>query len=229
MTAARALRVLIVDDHTLLAEAVAAALRAEGVEPEIADLASRARLLAAVEADPRDLVLLDLELGGVVGDGSTLVRPFVRAGARVLVVSASRRRAQIGTAIEQGAVGHLTKAEPLQELIDTVVAAARGDEVMSPGRRQALLQELWASRDREAAAREPFERLTGRERQVLRELGNGRTVSAIAEEWFVSEATVRTQVRGVLTKLDVGSQLEAVALALRAGWLVDGRRDDRRP
>jgi len=78
--------------------------------------------------------------------------------------------------------------------------------------------------EQESEAREPFERLTAREQQVLRELGNGKVVTTIAEEWFVSEATVRSQVRGVLTKLAVSSQLEAVALALRVGWLVDARR-----
>lgn len=227
MSDARSLRVLLVDDHALLADAVATALRAEGVEARLADLSSRDALIAAVEADPPDLVLLDLELGGAIGDGATLVRPFVRAGTRVLVVSASRRRAQVGLAIEQGAVGHLTKAEPLVEVIEIVVAAARGGEVMTPARRQELLQALWAARERESAAREPFERLTSREQQVLRELGNGKVVSTIAEEWFVSEATVRSQVRGVLTKLGVGSQLEAVALAMRVGWIVDGRRQGR--
>jgi DNA-binding NarL/FixJ family response regulator len=74
-------------------------------------------------------------------------------------------------------------------------------------------------RERKAAAREPFDRLTTREQQVLRALADGRSVTQIATEWFVSESTVRSQVRGVLTKLGAGSQLEAVAQALKAGWL----------
>jgi DNA-binding NarL/FixJ family response regulator len=224
VNAARTPRVLLVDDHALLADAVAAALRFEGLEAHIADLSSREALIASVEADPPDLILLDLELGGTIGDGAALVRPFVRAGARVLVVSASRRRTQVGTAIEQGAVGHLTKSESLHELIETVVAAARGEDVLDPALRQAVLQDLWAMREQESEALEPFKRLTTREQQVLRELGNGKVVSTIAEQWVVSEATVRSQVRAVLTKLGVSSQLEAVALALRVGWLVDARR-----
>jgi DNA-binding NarL/FixJ family response regulator len=224
MSDARALRVLLVDDHALLTDAVAAALRAEGIDARIAGLDSRQDLIESVDGDPPDLILLDLELGGAIGDGAALVRPFVRAGARVLVVSASRRRAQVGTAIEQGAVGHLTKSEPLHELIETIVAAARGEDVMNPAHRQAILQDLWAMREQESEALEPFERLTAREQQVLRELGNGKVVSTIAEEWVVSEATVRSQVRAVLSKLGVTSQLEAVALALRVGWLVDARR-----
>ena len=73
------------------------------------------------------------------------------------------------------------------------------------------------------AAREPFDRLTSREQQVLHALADGRSVACIAEDWFVSEATVRSQVRGVLLKLGVSSQLEAVARATKAGWLNAGR------
>lgn len=224
MTDTDELRVLLVDDHVLLSETLAVALRAEGLQARLADLGSREELIAAVVADPPDLVLLDLELGPPIGDGSTLVRPFVQAGARVVVVSASRRRTQIGTAVEQGAVGYLDKSAPFHTLLTAVLAAVHGRPVMTAEQRLALLQDLWAARDGEAAAREPFERLTTREEQVLRELGTGKPVGAIAAEWFVSEATVRTQVRGVLMKLGVTSQLEAVALALRSGWLVDPRR-----
>ena len=73
----------------------------------------------------------------------------------------------------------------------------------------------------------PFLTLTQREREVLTELTRGKSVDCIANEWVVSEATVRTQVRGVLTKLDVRSQLAAVAKARSAGWTVDGEALDR--
>jgi DNA-binding NarL/FixJ family response regulator len=217
-------RVLLVDDHALLAETIAIALRAEGVNAELAVLGSREDLVATVESDPPNLVLLDLELGGQIGDGATLVRPFVRAGARVLVVSATRRRPQIGNAVEQGAIGFVHKSAPFGELLDAALAATRGEAVISAEQRQVLLQELYAEREREASVRELFERLTPREQQVLRALGDGRTVSGIAGDWFVSEATVRSQVRGVLCKLGVGSQLEAVALAFRCGWLGETNR-----
>jgi len=227
VSAPGALRVLLVDDHVLLAETLAVALRMEGVHAELAPLGSRDVLVASVAADTPDLVLLDLELGGEIGDGATLVRPMVRAGSTVLVVTASQRRVQIGTAVEQGAVGWVPKSAPFEDLLAVVLAAARGESVMTREERQVLLQDLYAQRRMEAAAREPFERLTTREEQVLRALSTGKPVAAIAADWFVSEATVRTQVRGVLTKLGVGSQLEAVGLALGAGWLGDARRSSR--
>jgi DNA-binding NarL/FixJ family response regulator len=222
---ARSLRVLVVDDHALIAESVAAALRASGLEVALADLGNRDRLVASVRALPPNLVLLDLELGGAIGDGTTLVRPFVQAGARVLVMSAVTDPVRIAAALEQGAVGHVPKSASFIDLLKTALAAARGEDVTSPARRQHLLQLLRTTREREAAVHAPFERLTPREEQVLRAIADGRSVGQIAKEWYLSESTVRSQVRGILTKLGVGSQIEAVGLALKVGWLQPAKRD----
>lgn len=215
------LRILLVDDHKLLVQSLALALRAEGLVVEIADLDDRDALIRTVQSHPPTLVLLDLELGGDIGDGSTLVRPFVQAGARVLVVSASTDRLRIASAIEQGAVGYVNKSAPFDSLLAVTRRAAHGETVMPEAERHRMVTELRVHRENRQAERTQFERLTRRERQVLRELSNGKSVGTIASEWYVSEATVRTQVRGVLMKLGVSTQLEAVARALRAGW-VDG-------
>ena len=229
------LRVLLIDDHRLLAQAIAVALRLRDVDVEVADLVHPKQLIAEVHANPPDLVLLDLNLGeglraapggrdgggqhpGLV-DGATLVRPLTEAGARVLVVTGSTDRCWQATALEAGAAGVASKSEPLEDLVATVVKAARGDEVMPTQERTQLLAELRAARARRERTQVPFRRLTARERQVLHALARGKSVTTISREWVVSEATVRSQVRGVLTKLGVSSQLEAVALALQAGWL----------
>jgi DNA-binding NarL/FixJ family response regulator len=212
-------RVLVVDDHRLLGESLALALCASGLEVDLPELDSRAALLEQVADDPPHLALLDLELGGEIGDGSTLVRPFVQAGTRVLILSATTDTMRIAAAIEQGAVGHVPKSVPFLELLQVTLAAAEGREVLSDPERQRLLHDLRVFRTRELTALQPFEQLTDREAQVLRALADGRNVTSLARQWFVSESTVRSQVRGVLSKLGVRSQLEAVALALRTGWL----------
>ena len=213
------LRVLLVDDHQLLAQSVALALDMEGVLCEVADLVERETLLADVRADPPDVVLLDLDLGGALGDGSELVDPLVEAGCRVLVVTASTDDEQMCRALERGAVGVASKSVPFAELLDAVVAAARGQQVMSAADRRRILERAHRVRNRRADQLVPFERLTPKETGVLRALATGKSVACIAGEWFVSEATVRSQVRGVLTKLGVSSQLEAVAQAHSCGWL----------
>ena len=215
----RRLPVLIVDDQRLMADSLCVALRLEGFDPVVAAIADPHDLVARIVADPPALVLLDLDLGGALGDGADLVAPCVAAGARVLVLTGTKDQLWIASALEQGACAAIDKAIPFEELLPVVMSAARGEQVLAPSERNRLLGRLRmhrASRRRDLA---PFESLTPREQQVLRALSNGLTVPRIAELWVVSEATVRSQVHAVLRKLSVRSQLEAVAAATRVGWL----------
>lgn len=212
-------RAVLVDDHRLLAQTMALALGLEGIDCSVAELHDRASLVRDVVEGAPALVLLDLDLGGDIGDGSELVAPFIEAGCRVLVVSGSDDVEQVARAIEAGASGVVRKDAPFDGLLEAALAVARGERVLPHAERQALLDEarrLRADRDQDLA---PFERLSSREAEVLRALATGQAVGAIAEAWFVSEATVRSHVRAILTKLDVSSQLEAVAAAHRHQWL----------
>jgi two-component system nitrate/nitrite response regulator NarL len=212
-------RVMIVDDQRLLADSLSLALRLEGLEPVVAPVTGRHDLVELVQRDPPALVLLDLDLGGALGDGADLVAPCVAAGARVLVLTGTTDQVWIAAALEQGACAAVDKGVPFDELLATVLTAVRGETVLRPSERARLLDQLRshrASRRRDLA---PFQTLTPREQQVLRALSVGLTVPRIAQSWVVSEATVRSQVHAVLRKLDVRSQLEAVAAAVRVGWL----------
>lgn len=213
-----ALRVVIVDDHRLLADSLSFALEDHGIRAIVPTLDASDVLLPEIVEQAPDLVLLDLDLGGDLGDGSVLVRPLVEAGLRVLIVTATSDVEQMARAVELGAVGVLAKNGPFPELLDSVVTAARGGEVMAPVVRLHLLDEARRRRDQRAASLAPFGRLTERESEVLRELARGRAVAEIARRSFVSEATVRSQVRSILTKLGVRSQLEAVVAVQQANW-----------
>jgi DNA-binding NarL/FixJ family response regulator len=213
-----AVQVVIVDDHRLLADSLALALEGHGIRAILPTLSTPEALLADVIEHRPDLVLLDLDLGGDLGDGSRLVRPLVEAGLRVLIVTAASDVEQMARAVELGAVGVVAKNGPFPELLDSVVTAARGGEVMAPIVRLHLLDEARRRREQRRAALAPFGRLTERESQVLRELTRGRTVAAIARTSVVSEATVRSQVRCILIKLGARTQLEAVVAAQRSGW-----------
>jgi DNA-binding NarL/FixJ family response regulator len=214
-------RAVIVDDHRLLAQSIALALRLEGIDCSVATLDDRDVLMQGLTNDPPDVVLLDLDLGGSIGDGTDLVGPLTGAGVRVLVLSASTDPVRLGAALEAGAMGVLSKTEPIDVLLTAAARAARGEPAMSETRRRDLLLSAVERRVRRAVSLEPFDRLSEREAEVLRSLALGHSVATIATQAHVSEATVRSQVRGVLTKLGVGSQLEAVAQAHRSGWLAD--------
>lgn len=214
-------RVAIVEDHVLLAEALAMALGAEGFDVRRVvpahDGMSTALLLSTVMRTRPEIVMLDLDLGRS-GDGVRLIAPLARAGARVVVVTGSADRARWGECVRHGARTVLSKGRPLREVVATVRRVHEGFPVMAPREREDLLR-LFAERRRdleELSTR--LERLTRREQQVLDQLVAGRTVREIAELAVVAEATVRTQVKSILAKLEVSSQLAAVGIAHRAGW-----------
>ena len=209
--------VLIVEDHALLANTLVIALSAEGCRARIADLSSVEVLLQQVRTFRPGVVLLDLDLGPL-GDGVAMVKPLTELGARVLVVSGTTDRLRLAETVELGAVGFLSKQAPFEQLLSTVLDVVAQRPVLSTARRYELLAELRAARVIRERDLAPFTTLTPRERSVLAALAQGQRVDTIAAAAVVSEATVRSQIRGVLAKLNVNSQLEAVALAWTVGW-----------
>jgi DNA-binding NarL/FixJ family response regulator len=210
--------VLIIEDHSLMAESLAVALGAEGFAATVANgPTARAVLEVAAEIAP-DVVLLDLDLGPQLGRGLDLLPELRRLNARVVIVSGATSRLDLAAALELGAFGIVGKNQPVADLISAVKATVDGRALLTPGERNALLAELYASRATRLRELEPFLQLTPREQEVLRGLLKGLRARDLARLASTSQATVRTQIRGVLTKLGVNSQLEAVALARESGW-----------
>jgi two-component system nitrate/nitrite response regulator NarL len=214
-------RVLIVEDHRLFAEAVDLALSVEGyavrrieVPP---DPGSPGKLVTAILKQQPLVVLLDLDLGRF-GDGVRLIEPIARAGANVVVVTGSTDRARWGDAVQAGARKVLSKSQPLSDIIATVRRIVAGLPVMDREEREELVSEWTAMREELHEVRERLEQLTNREGVVLGHLMKGRAVRQIAGISTVSEATVRTQVKSILAKLEVSSQLAAVGMAHEIGW-----------
>lgn len=209
---------LIVEDHQLLAQSLSYALTAEGFDVTVGRLDTISSILECFERSGAEIVLLDLDLGGTIGDGQALIAPLSQRGGRVLVVTGSTDRPRLGLCLEHGAVGVLAKSTPYEKLVAAVLDVAAGRQITTEAERQALWAELRAWRRKRHGQLAPFEHLTPRESQVLGALMEGKSCETIAEGWFVSEATVRTQIRAVLTKLGVPSQIAAVAQAQRVGW-----------
>jgi DNA-binding NarL/FixJ family response regulator len=215
------LRVLILEDHVLFAESLELVLSVEGYDvrriavPE--DASSPGLLLSSmVRLRPR-VVLLDLDLGGF-GDGMRLVAPLAKAGANVVVVTASPDRARWGEAIRHGARTVLWKGQALSTILSTVRRINQGLPVLTVGEREEWLQAWREERSAVQDVRSRLSSLTAREAQVLGRLMQGRTVQEIARLSVVSVSTVRTQVKSILAKLEVSSQIAAVGVAHQAGW-----------
>lgn len=214
-------RVLIIDDHMLFAESLELALSLEGYDVRRLELPEEGGSMAtlrslALRANPRT-VLLDLDLGRF-GDGTNMVAPLAKAGINVVVLTASEELGRWGGCMRLGARRVLPKSGALQQALATVRRLHQGLPVMKPEELETLL-DAWA-RERRAHddLRRRLDLLTPRERQVLGALIEGRTVRTISQESVVSEATVRTQVKSILSKLEVSSQLAAVGMANQVGW-----------
>jgi DNA-binding NarL/FixJ family response regulator len=208
--------VLIIDDHDLVATSLAMSLRSAGLRAQRHDVRSRADVLVATATMPPGIALLDLDLGreadGTLIDGATLIERFCTAGWRVLVLSGTSDETRIGEALAAGALAGIPKSAALPVLVTAVRRAMQGVEVMHPERRRQFIDAYLRRREQARVIDRRLARLTDRERAVLNRLAQGRRAQSIADEFNVSLATVRTQIRAVLGKLEVGSQLEAVSL-----------------
>lgn len=214
-------RVLIVDDHALFAESLELVLSLEGYDARRLVLPDEGGSMATVRSlalrSNSRTVLLDLDLGRF-GDGMNLIAPLARSHVNVVVLTASDDVGRWGACMRLGARKVLPKSGALQQALATVRRLHQGLPVVSREELEHLLA-AWAE-DRQAHddVRRRLDLLTPRERQVLGALTEGRTVRAIAAESVVSEATVRTQVKSILGKLEVSSQLAAVGMANQVNW-----------
>ncbi len=214
-------RVLIVEDHALVAIGLQLALSARGWEVETTDGPTADAVVEHAERFEPQCVLLDIGLGETVGSGIDLVGPLRATGAEIVMLTGENRRTVLAACLEAGAAGWLCKDAFLDQVVAALEDLVAGRPLIGRGAREALLDELRIERAGQRRALSPFEQLTVRERRVLAALVDGMSAEEIADAHFVALTTVRTQIRAVLQKLGVRSQLAAVAAANRVGWKLD--------
>jgi DNA-binding NarL/FixJ family response regulator len=205
--------VLIVEDHDMVAQALATALTATGAVRVNGLMRTRAEAVLAITARAPDVVVLDLRLAD--GDDTTSLIPDLLAAApelKVLVVSAWADDWSVSRAVEAGCHGYLLKEQGLDELVDGIRAVARGEAVFAPAVLSRVLKLL-------RPGTVQSETLTARETEVLRRLADGLTTEQIAADLYVSVNTVRNHVNNIIRKLNVHSRLEAVSYAIRNGLI----------
>lgn len=212
--ASSAARVLIVEGQLLFAESLRICLESAGFVARLAPVDSADAVLAVARDLHPDVAIVNAVLGGGIGDGADLVETLTSLAATVLVVDGVVQPAQKATLMERGAAGFVHMASSLSELLTEVADALAGRALLSEEERRSLRVELAAARRQ----RSGFDRLTPREAAILAGLVEGRSVAEIALGAFVSAGTVRSQIHSILHKLEVKSQLAAVAAARRASW-----------
>jgi DNA-binding NarL/FixJ family response regulator len=200
-----ALSCVVVDDHPALVEAISAVLDANGIEAA-GSAADGASGLALIRELRPNVAIVDVrmpELGGVEV-AREVTRTVPETG--VALYTGYGDRALLVEALDAGARGFILKEAPLDDLVRAVRAIARGETYVDP-----VLAGVLAGVD----ATEKLPQLTQRERDVLRLLAEGLSNDQVGQRLFISAETVRTHVRGAMSKLDADTRTQAVATAIR--------------
>ena len=198
-------RVVLVDDHAMFRTGVRAELAGHAdVVGEAADVDEAVRVVT--ETQP-DVVLLDVHLPG--GGGAEVMRRTTgRAGAvRFLALSVSDAAEDVIGTIRAGARGYVTKSITGRELVDAIERVASGDAVFSP-RLAGFVLDAFAGTIEVAAVDEDLDRLSEREREVMRLIARGYSYREVAQSLFISVKTVETHMSAVLRKLQLSSRHE---------------------
>lgn len=201
--------VLLVDDHPVVRSGLRAVLDT-GVVQIVGEAATGEEAITLAAHLHPDVVLCDLRLGdGIDGIQTTAALRALEPAPAVLILTTFDRDAEILGAIEAGAAGYLLKDVAPEIIIDGIRRAAAGDVVLTPDLASRVLKGM----------RNPLPRLTDREVEVLRLLSTGSTNKEIARALFVTEATVKSHLAHIFTKLGVDSRSRAIHVAQETGLI----------
>ena len=204
------IRIVIVDDHPVVRAGLRAVIESQDDLAVVGEAATGEEGVRRAAIDEPDLVLMDLQMPGSGGVAATRAIGELDPSPRVMVLTTYATDADILAALDAGAVGYLLKDAPPDVLFSSIRAAAEGEMTLAPEVASKLVDRV----------RQPSQdALTSRELEVLESLARGLGNKAIASQLGISEATVKTHLVHVFTKLDVDTRTAAVSVAVERGLI----------
>lgn len=214
------IRIVLADDHAVVRAGLKAVLGTARDMTVVGEASNGREAIALIERLNPDVVIMDLSMDQM--DGTTATREIVKKGlsARVLVLTMHAEEEYLVPVLEAGAAGYLIKSAADRELVDAVRIVASGDMFVRPAAARVLAKGL-TRKDPAKAERDRFEKLTDRERDVLRLVAQGYSAPEIGERLFISPKTVDTYKQRIHEKMGLSHRADYVQLALRLGLLTE--------
>ncbi|HZQ65736.1 MAG TPA: response regulator transcription factor [Gaiellaceae bacterium] len=195
---------LIVDDHEVVREGLRLSLSRAPHIRVIGEASDGEQAIGLVERRRPDVVVMDVRMPGMDGLEATKQITEKVPETAVLIFTAFSERSLLARGLDSGAKGYILKEAPHETLLRAVERVARGEGYVDPALMPAFL-----------AGKDQAEMLTAREREILQLLADGMSNADVASKLFISQETVKSHVRHILTKLEADTRTQAVAIALR--------------
>jgi DNA-binding NarL/FixJ family response regulator len=222
--------VLVVDDQSLIRQAVTAILTDDGRISVIGEAVNGTQAVALAASLRPDVVLMDIRMPELDGIGATsaICADPALAETRVLILTTFEEDEYLVAALRAGASGFIGKGSEPEDLVRAVRAVHAGDALLSPNATRSLIEKYVlpgsasATTGNSLAVPESFGQLTEREREVLLLVARGRSNQEIAQELVISPHTAKTHVNRIMTKLYAHDRAQLVVLAYESGLLTPG-------
>jgi two-component system, NarL family, response regulator NreC len=215
------IRVILADDHAMVRSGLKAVLGGAVDIHVVGEASNGKEAIALAEKLNPDVVIMDLTMPELDGIGATKAMASLPQPPRVLVLTMHAEEDYLVPLLEAGAAGYLVKSAADRDLVDAVRTVARGDLYVRPTAARVLARGV-QKKDEHATDRARFDKLTERERDVMRLIAEGYTAPEIGEKLFISPKTVDTYKQRINEKLGLSHRADYVKLALKLGLLQQG-------
>ncbi|MCB2188742.1 MAG: response regulator transcription factor [Deltaproteobacteria bacterium] len=210
------LRILIVDDHSVVREGIRQILSAEEDMEVVGEASDGLEALEAARAMKPNVVVLDIAMPGISGmEALSLIKETVPQ-CQIVVLSMHSKESMVHRSLDAGALGYVLKASPSTDVVEAVRAAQRGEYFLSSKIRAEVISAYLQSRDRKPPIK-GYDLLSEREQQIFRLVAEGSSTNQIAEVLTVSPKTVEKHRTNIMRKLGLKDRLELVKLAIKIG------------
>ena len=212
------IRVVLADDHAVVRAGLKSVLSPAKDIDVIAEAKNGREAVQLAERYRPDVLIMDISMDEMDGIAATKEITAKELPTRILVMTMHEEEDYLVPLLEAGAAGYLVKSAADRELVDAVRAIARGDQYVRPAAARVLARQL-TRKDPMKAERERYEKLTERERDVLRYTAEGYSAPEIGEKLFISPKTVDTYKQRIQEKLGIAHRSDYIRFALKIGIL----------